>query len=90
MKLGSVTFFALWTRPALHADLGTSQVAAEVTEEVVSGPAELVAERTVVIRVAQEAKPVLHVENVPVVTIRLPLLTRVQHGGEEDSLDQLI
>lgn len=82
-------FFALWSRPAVHADLGATGVTAEVTEEVITSPAELVAERSVVVGVTAEAKPVLQAESPTVVTIRLPLFTRIQHGGEEDSLDQL-
>lgn len=81
--------FALYSRPAVHADLGATGVTAEVTEEVVSGPAELVAERSVVVGVAAEAEPVLQAESPPVVTVRLPLFSGVQHGGEEDTLDQL-
>lgn len=42
-------FFALWSRPALHADLGAAGVTVEVTEEVITGPTELVAERSVVV-----------------------------------------
>lgn len=45
----SLTFFALWPRPALHADLGAAGVTVEVTEEVVADPAELVAKGAVVI-----------------------------------------
>lgn len=85
----SLTLFALWSRPAVHADLGATGVAAEVTEEVVAGPAELVAERSVVVGVAAEAEPVLEAESPSMMTVRLPLFTRVQHGGEEDTLDQL-
>lgn len=85
----SLTFFALWPHPALHADLGAARVAVEVTKEIITGPAELVTERSVVIGVTAEAKPVLQAEGPPMVTIRLPLFTRVQHGGEEDALDQL-
>ena len=85
----SLTLFALYSRPAVHADLGATGVTAEVTEEVVSGPAELVAERSVVVGVAAEAEPVLQAESPPVVTVRLPLFSGVQHRGEEDTLDQL-
>lgn len=42
-------FFALRPRPALHADLGAAGVTAEVTEEVIPGPAEHVAERSIVV-----------------------------------------
>lgn len=82
-------FFALWSRPAVHADLGAAGVTAEVTKEVIAGPAELVAERSVVVGVAAEAKSVLQGESPTVVTIRLPLFTRIQHGGQQDSLNQL-
>lgn len=83
------SFFALWSRPALHADLGTIGVTVEVTDKVVAGPAELVAERSKVVGITAEAEPVLQTESPAVVTVRLPLFTGVQHGGEEDSLYQL-
>lgn len=85
----SLTFFALWPRPALHADFGATGVTVKVTEEVITGSTELVAQRSVVIGVTAEAKPVLQAEGPSMVTIRLPLFTRVQHGGEEGALDQL-
>lgn len=86
---GGITLFALRSCPALHADLGATRVTAEVAEEVVSGPAELVAVRPVVVGVAAEAEPILQAEDPSVVAVRLPLFTRVQHGGEEDALNQL-
>lgn len=88
-KLNSLTltFFALWSRPALHADLGATWVTVEVTEEVVARPAEFVAERSIVVEITAEAKPVFQTESPSVVTVCLPLFTRVQHGGEEDSLN---
>ena len=88
-EVSSLTFFALWSCPALHADLGAVGVTVEVTDEVIAGPAELVAERSVVVRIAAEAKPVIQAEGSSVVTVRLPLFTGVQHGGEEHSLNQL-
>lgn len=45
----SLTLFALWSHPALHADFGAAGVTVEVSEEVIAGPAELVAERPVVV-----------------------------------------
>lgn len=42
-------FFALWPRPAINADLGAAGVTVEVAEEVIAAPAELVAERSVVV-----------------------------------------
>lgn len=60
-----------------------------MAKEVVPGPAELVAERSVVVQVTAEAKPVLQTHWSPVVTVRLPLFTGVQHGGQEDPLDEL-
>lgn len=47
--MSSLTFFALRPRPALHADLGAVGVTDEVSDEVIPGPAQLVAERAVVI-----------------------------------------
>lgn len=83
------SFFALGSRPAVHADFGATGVTVEVAKEVVAGPAELVTERSVIVCVAAEAKAVLQTEDPSVVTVHLPLLTRVQHGGEEDSIYQL-
>lgn len=60
-----------------------------MTKEVVPGPAELVAERSVVVQITAEAKPVLQTQRSPVVTVGLPLVSGVQHGGEEHPLDQL-
>ncbi len=45
----SLTLFAFWSRPAFHADFGAAGVTVEVTEKVIAGPAELVAERSVVV-----------------------------------------
>lgn len=50
-----LTFFALGSRPPLHADLGAAGVAVEVAKEVVAAPAELVAEGPVVVGVAAKA-----------------------------------
>lgn len=83
------TFIALWSCPALHADLCPTGVTAKVTKEVVTSPAQLVAERSKVIGVTSESQPVLHAETLSVVSVWLPLLTGIQHGGQEDSLDQL-
>lgn len=70
-------FFALRSRPALHADLGAAGVTVEVAEEVITGPAEFVAERSVVVRITAEAKPVLQAESPSMVAVRLPLFTGV-------------
>lgn len=64
-------------------------VAVEVADEVIAGSAELVAEGSVVVGVTAETKSVLQAERASVVTVSLPLFTGVQHGGEQDSLDQL-
>lgn len=87
--LNNFTFFALRAGPALHADLGPTRVTVEMAKEVIPAPAELVAEGSVVVQVAAEAKPVFQTQGPSVVTVRLPLFSRVQHGGEEDPLDQL-
>lgn len=60
-----------------------------MAEEVIAAPAELVAEGSVVVQITTEAKPVFQTQGSSVVTVRLPLFSRVQHGGEEDPLDQL-
>lgn len=83
------TFFALRSGPALHADLGPTRVTVEMAEEVIPAPAELVAEGSVVVQITTEAKPVFQTQGSSVVTVRLPLFSGVQHGGEEDPLDQL-
>lgn len=75
--------------PTVHADLGAAVVTVKMAEEVVAGPAELVTERSVVVGVTTEAETIFQAENPPVVTIRLPLFTGVQHGGEQNSLNQL-
>lgn len=87
--LNCSTFFALRSGPALHADLGPTRVTVEMAEEVIPAPAELVAEGSVVVRITTEAKPVFQTQGSSVVTVRLPLFSGVQHGGEEDPLDQL-
>lgn len=53
------SFFALGSRPAVHAHFRAIGVTVEVSEEVVAGPAELVTERAVVVGVTTEAKAVL-------------------------------
>lgn len=85
----SVTFFALRSRPSLHANLGAARVAVEVTEKVVSGSAEFVAKGAEVVGVAAEAQAVFQAQGAAVVMEGLPLFSGVQHGGEENSLDQL-
>lgn len=47
--LPAYSFFALWSRPALHADLVAAGVTVEVSKEVIAGPAELVAEGSVIV-----------------------------------------
>lgn len=89
IEFSALTFFALWSHPALHADLGTTRVTVEVTKEVIAGPAEFVAERSIVVGITAEAKAVFQAESPSVVTVCLPLFTGVQHGGQEDSLNQL-
>lgn len=84
-----LTIFALLTCPALHADLGATRVTAEMTKEVITSPAELVAKRSIVVRITAETKPVFQGKRPSMVTVCLPLFTGVQHGGEEDSLNQL-
>lgn len=54
----SLTFFALWSRPALHANLGATGVTVKVTKKVVSRSAEFVAKRSEVVGITAEAKPV--------------------------------
>lgn len=83
------TFFALRSGPALHADLGPTRVTVEMAKEVIPAPAELVADGSVVVQITAEAKPVFQTQGSSVVTVRLPLFSGVQHGGEEDPLDQL-
>lgn len=83
------SFFALRPSPALHADLGAVGVTFEVSDEVVASSAELVAEGAVVVGVTAEAQAVLEAEGAPVVPVDLPLLPRVQHGRQQDPLDQL-
>lgn len=87
--LNCSTFFALRSGPALHADLGPTRVTVEMAKEVIPAPAELVAQGSVVVRITTEAKPVFQTQGSSVVTVRLPLFSGVQHGGEEDPLDQL-
>lgn len=87
--LSANRFTTLGSRPALLADLGAAGLAGKVSEEVVPGPAELVAEGPVVVGVAAEAEAVLQGEGGPVVPVGLPLLPGVQHGGQQHPLDQL-
>lgn len=87
--LNCSTFFALRSGPALHADLGPTGVTVEMAKEVIPAPAELVAQGSVVVQITTEAKAVFQTQGSSVVTVGLPLFSGVQHGGEEDPLDQL-
>lgn len=87
--VASVTFFALQSRPSLHANLGAARVTVKVTEKVIPGSAEFVAKGAEVVGVAAEAEAVLQAQGAAVVAEGLPLFPRVQHGGEEHSLNQL-
>lgn len=71
------TFFALWSSPSLHAYFGAASVAVEVTEEVVSGSAELVAKGAEVVGVAAEAEAVFQAQGAAVVAVSLPLFSGV-------------
>lgn len=72
-----VTFFALGSRPSIHAYFGAAGVAVKVTKEVVSGSAELVAKGAKVVGVAAEAEAVFQAQGATVVTVGLPLLSGV-------------
>lgn len=86
----SQTFVALWSHPAFQAGLVAILVAGVVSEEVVSGPAELVAAEAVVMLCARHADLVLEVGNPHVVLQGLPLPAGVDHARVGRLLDNAI
>lgn len=80
---------ALWTGPALHAGLVSVVVAVVVAEEVVSGPAELVAADSVVVLVAAHANLVRELSDGAVMPQNLPVTVRVNHARLNRLLNQL-
>lgn len=86
----SPTFVALWSHPALQAGLVAVLVAGVVGEEVVPGPAELVAAEAVVMLGAGDADLVLEVGDPRVVLQRLPLPAGVDHARVRRLLDNAV
>lgn len=77
---GPRTSVTLWAHPALHARFVAIQVAGIVSKEVISGSAELIAAKAVVIVITGDADLILKVGNPCVLLQRLPLPTGVYHA----------
>lgn len=84
--LDPLTLSALWSSPALLTHLNTRRITVEMTKKVISCSAEFVAEWAVVIGVAAESQAIFQSECAAMMPEGLPLLTWVQHGGQQYSL----
>lgn len=83
-----LTFFALLAHPAIHAGLVAVLVTGVVAEEVVPGPAELVAGGTVVVLVTAHSDLQLQVCHVAAEVQALPAVLRVDHASMGHPLNQ--
>lgn len=81
-------FFALLAHPAIHAGLVSILVAGVVAEEVVAGPAELVAGGTVVVFVTAHSDLQLQMGHVAAEVQALPAVLRVDHASVGHPLNQ--
>ena len=86
---GAPTSVAVRPGPALQAGLVAVGVARVVSEEVVPGPAELVAAEAVVVLVAAHPDLVLELGHPPVVRQLLPGDRGVDHARVRGHLDHL-
>lgn len=89
-SLTTNSFVALWSHPAFQAGLVAVLVAGVVGEEVVPGPAELVAAEAVVVLGAGDADLVLEVRGARVVLECLPLPAGVDHARVRRLLDDAV
>lgn len=84
----TLTFFALLAHPAIHAGLVSILVAGVVAEEVVAGPAELVAGGAVVVFVTAYSDLQLQMGHVAAEVQALPAVLRVDHASVGHPLNQ--
>lgn len=83
-----LTFFALLAHPAIHAGLVAVLVTGVVTEEVIAGPAELVAGRAVVVLITTHPDLQLQMCHVAAEVQALPAVLRVDHAGVRHPFNQ--
>lgn len=84
---GSITF---WSHPAFHAGFVAILVTSVVAEEVISGPAKLIAAEAVVMLITGDSDLILKVGHASVLLKSLPLSAGINHARVGGFLDNAV